>query len=99
MARDKPNQDGEQRGWVDGKLVIESTDLVFRSADFLRMKFNQFMMLPYFHHDVPMTRLYGSMNWQLGRDGLGTSLGLVRGTADQGRVDDQHDPGRLPVCS
>ena len=34
MARDKPNHDGELRGWVDGKLVIEATDVVFRSTDF-----------------------------------------------------------------
>jgi len=53
MARDKPNHDGEVRGWVDGKLVIERTDVVFRSTDFPKMKFNQFMMLPYFHHGVP----------------------------------------------
>jgi hypothetical protein len=53
MARDKPNRDGELRGWVDGKLVIERTDVVFRSTDFPKMKFNQFMMLPYFHHGVP----------------------------------------------
>jgi hypothetical protein len=53
MARDRPNHDGELRGWVDGKLVIERTDVVFRSTDFPTMKFNQFMMLPYFHHGVP----------------------------------------------
>ena len=53
MARDKPNHDGELRGWVDGKLVIVRTDVVFRSTDFPKMKFNQFMMLPYFHDGVP----------------------------------------------
>ena len=53
MARDKPNHDGELRGWVDGKLVIERTDVVLRSTDFPRMKFNQFLMLPYFHDGVP----------------------------------------------
>ncbi len=52
-ARDEPNHDGELRGWVDGKLVIERTDVVFRSTDFPKMKFNQFMMLPYFHDGVP----------------------------------------------
>ncbi len=50
---DKPNQDGEVRGWVDGNLVVEQTDVVFRSPDYPEMKFNQFMMLPYFHHGVP----------------------------------------------
>ncbi len=53
MARDKPNHDGELRGWIDGKPVIERMDVVFRSTDFPRMKFNQFMMLPYFHDGVP----------------------------------------------
>ena len=53
MVRDMPNHDGELRGWVDGKLVIERIDLVFRSTDFPKMKFNQFMMLPYFHDGVP----------------------------------------------
>jgi transglutaminase-like putative cysteine protease len=52
-AKDRPNPDGELRGWVDGQLVIERTDVVFRSTDFPRMKFNQFLMLPYFHHGVP----------------------------------------------
>ncbi len=53
MARDVPNRDGELRGWVDGKLVIEQRDVVFRSTDFPKMKFNRFMMLPYFHDGVP----------------------------------------------
>lgn len=52
-AGERPNHDGEARGWVDGKLVVERTDLVLRSPDFPEMKFNQFMMLPYFHHGVP----------------------------------------------
>ena len=53
LARDRPNDDGELRGWVDGKLVIERTDVVFRSTDFPRMRFDQFMILPYFHDGVP----------------------------------------------
>ena len=53
LERGKPNHDGELRGWVDGKFVIERTDVLFRSTDFPRMKFNQFMMLPYFHDGVP----------------------------------------------
>jgi hypothetical protein len=52
-ARDRPNPDGELRGWVDGRLVVERTDVIFRSTDFPGMKFNQFLMLPYFHHGVP----------------------------------------------
>jgi hypothetical protein len=52
-ARDRPIPDGVLRGWVDGKLAVERTDVIFRSTDFPDMKLNQFLMLPYFHHGVP----------------------------------------------
>ena len=42
------NADGVARGWVDGEFVIDRTDLVFRSPDLPEMKFNQFLLLPYF---------------------------------------------------
>ena len=45
---DKPNKDGIVRGWFDGKLVIDHSDVVLRSADFPDMKFNQFLVSPYF---------------------------------------------------
>ncbi len=48
LDRDRPNPDGIVRGWFDGKLVVEQTDVVFRSTDFPQMKFNQFLMAPYF---------------------------------------------------
>lgn len=48
LPNDRPNRDGVVRGWFDGRLVIERTDVVFRSTDFPAMKFNQFLMLPYF---------------------------------------------------
>jgi len=48
LAADKPNRDGIVRGWLDGKLVVEATDVVLRSTDFPNMKFNQFLMAPYF---------------------------------------------------
>lgn len=48
LKNDKPNADGIVRGWVDGKLVIEHTDVILRSTDFPKMKFNQFLMAPYF---------------------------------------------------
>lgn len=53
LAQDRANADGALRAWVDGNPVIERTDVVFRSPDFPLMKFNQFLMLPYFHHGVP----------------------------------------------
>ena len=48
LAKDRPNRDGIVRGWFDGKLVVEHTDVVLRSTDFPKMKFNQFLMAPYF---------------------------------------------------
>ena len=46
--RDRPRRDGIVRGWFDGKKVIERTDVVLRSTDFPKMKFNQFLLAPYF---------------------------------------------------
>ncbi len=48
MKKDQPNPDGIVEGWVDGKLVIEHRDVLFRSADFPHMQFNQFLLTPYF---------------------------------------------------
>lgn len=48
LKADKPNADGVVRGWVDGELVIDRTDVVLRSTDFPRMRFNQFLLTPYF---------------------------------------------------
>ena len=48
LANDRPNPDGIVRGWFDGKLVIDHTDVVLRSTDFPQMKFNHFLMAPYF---------------------------------------------------
>jgi len=48
LKADKPNADGIVRGWFDGKLVIDRTDVVLRSTDFPNMKFNQFLLTPYF---------------------------------------------------
>jgi hypothetical protein len=45
---DKPNNDGIVRGWFDGDLVIDHTDVILRSTDFPDMKFNQFLIAPYF---------------------------------------------------
>ncbi len=48
LAADKPISDGIARAWLDGKLVVDRTDLIFRSTDFPKMQFNQFMLAPYF---------------------------------------------------
>lgn len=46
--RNMPNADGIVRGWFDGTLVVEHTDVILRSTDFPNMKFNQFLLTPYF---------------------------------------------------
>ena len=48
LERDRPNADGIVRAWFDGKLVVERTDVILRSTDFPDMKFNQFLLAPYF---------------------------------------------------
>jgi hypothetical protein len=48
LATDKPNSDGVVRGWFDGRLVVDRNDVILRSTDFPRMKFNQFLLAPYF---------------------------------------------------
>lgn len=48
LKADKPNADGIVRGWFDGELVIDRNDVVLRSTDFPKMKFNQFLLTPYF---------------------------------------------------
>jgi hypothetical protein len=48
IKNDKANSDGVIRGWFDGKLVVEHTDIVLRTTDFPNMKWNQFLLTPYF---------------------------------------------------
>jgi hypothetical protein len=48
LTKDVPNEDGIVRGWVDGRLVVDRSDVVLRSTDFPNMKFNQFLLAPYF---------------------------------------------------
>lgn len=48
LTRDRANADGIVRGWFDGKLVVEETNVVLRSVDFPKMKFNQLLVAPYF---------------------------------------------------
>ncbi len=42
------NADGVAQGWFDGELVVDEKAVVFRSIDFPDMKFNQFLLAPYF---------------------------------------------------
>jgi len=48
LNADRSNADGIVRGWFDSKLVIDQTNVVLRSTDFPKMKFNQFLLTPYF---------------------------------------------------
>ncbi len=81
LESDRPNRDGEVRGWVDGKLVVERTDVVLRSTDFPRMKFNQFLMLPYFHHGVPHDQTLWIDELAVGTERIGPA------TPAEGRAD------------
>jgi len=47
-TNDRLNRDGIVRGWFDGRLVIDRTDVILRSTDFPKTKFNKFIMAPYF---------------------------------------------------
>ncbi len=47
-ARGTANADGIARAWFDGALVVDRTDVVYRSADFPAMKINQLLIGPYF---------------------------------------------------
>ncbi len=46
--KDRPNADGVVRAWFDGKQVVDRTDVVLRSTDFPGMRFNQYLLSPYF---------------------------------------------------
>jgi hypothetical protein len=48
LENDRPNRDGIVRGWFDGRQVLHRTDVILRSTDFPRMKFNEFLLAPYF---------------------------------------------------
>jgi hypothetical protein len=41
-------KDGVVKGWFDGKVVVDKNDVVLRTVDFPNMKFNQFLLTPYF---------------------------------------------------
>jgi len=48
LQRDRPRADGVVRAWFDGALVVDRPDVVLRSTDFPKMKFNQLLLAPYF---------------------------------------------------
>jgi hypothetical protein len=48
VKKQAANRDGVVRGWFDGRLVIERTDVILRSPDYPKMKFNQLLIAPYF---------------------------------------------------
>ena len=45
---DKPRADGVVKSWFDGKPVVSREDVIFRSTDFSNMRFNQYLLTPYF---------------------------------------------------
>jgi hypothetical protein len=51
-----PQNDGIARYWFDGDLVLERTDLQFRTGQHPNMRFNQFMLSPYIGPGSPVTQ-------------------------------------------
>jgi hypothetical protein len=71
---DKPNADGVVRGWFDGKLVIDRSDVILRSTDFPEMKFNQFLLTPYFGPGLlPHAQTLWIDELALGKERIGTA--------------------------
>lgn len=52
LENGEARNDGVVRGWFDGRLVVDRTDVVLRSGDFPAMRFNQFLMAPHFGPDL-----------------------------------------------
>ena len=48
LAAGKANRDGIARAWFDDRLVVDRTDVLFRSPDFPKMRLNQLLVAPYF---------------------------------------------------
>jgi hypothetical protein len=48
VAKSTWARDGVIKGWFDGKLVVDRNDIVLRTVDYPNMKFNQFLLTPYF---------------------------------------------------
>ena len=45
---DTANADGVVQGWFDGNPVVDRADVIFRTTDFPNMRFNQYLLTPYF---------------------------------------------------
>ena len=106
LERDRPNADGVVRAWFDGKLVVERTDVVLRSTDFPNMKFNQFLLAPYFgpgllpHEQTLWIDELAVGTERLGRlpAGPGAVLGSPEASADARRRGPAQEPDdRLPA--
>ncbi|MBI4502258.1 MAG: hypothetical protein HY700_14000 [Gemmatimonadetes bacterium] len=54
IKRGRGQRDGVAQYWIDGKLVIDRHDVLFRTAVFPRMKFRQFMIAPYIGDGSPV---------------------------------------------
>ncbi len=100
VKKNRPNADGQLRGWFDGKLVIEQTDVIFRTSDFPKMKFNQFLLAPYFgpgllpHSQILWidelavgTKRVGSVNSPDSSAASATSSGFTQNTSGRVRND------------
>jgi hypothetical protein len=52
----KGQPDGIARYWVDGRLVVDQSSVIFRTGAHPTMKFNQFLMAPYIGDGSPVAQ-------------------------------------------
>jgi hypothetical protein len=51
-----PRPDGVIRMWVDGKVVVERTNVYLRTSQFATQKFNQLLLAPYIGDGSPVAQ-------------------------------------------
>lgn len=97
LKNDRANPDGIVRGWFDGRLVIDRADVVLRSPDFPAMKFNQFLMAPYFGPGLlPHPQRLWIDELAVGRERIGPLPATPPSSAQQAEKPDRGLAARYP---
>ncbi len=58
IVNDRAVADGHLKYWIDGINVMNKEDIVFRTGQYPNMKWNKFMIGPYFHNGVRNTQSF-----------------------------------------
>jgi hypothetical protein len=58
ITGERGNYDGVIRYWYDGKLIIERSNVVLRTANRPAMKFNQFIIGPWIGDGSPVDQTF-----------------------------------------